>query len=92
MSFGVGLELGEYAIRDHLIEGSYGNPNNVAVVLAMLLMVLVMSGYVRMSCYPAPLSLVATSGGNVYDVVAHRIGVPRCVPRGRCAGAEPAAS
>jgi hypothetical protein len=60
MSYGVGLELGEDAMRDHLLEGSYGNPNNVAVVLAMLLMVLVMAGYVRMSSMSGALLVIAT--------------------------------
>jgi hypothetical protein len=60
MSFGFGLELGEDAIRDHLIEGSYGNPNNVAVVLAMLLMVLLMSGFIRMSSLSGAALVVAT--------------------------------
>lgn len=63
MSYGVGLAPGQDAMRDHLIEGSYGNPNNVAVVLAMLLMVLIMAGYVRMSMVGATLvaaTLVAT--------------------------------
>lgn len=61
MSYGVGLALtAEDAIRDHLIEGSYGNPNNVALVLAMLLMVLVVSGYVRMSSMFGAALVVAT--------------------------------
>lgn len=58
MSYGVGLALSEDAIRDYLMEGSYGNPNNVALVLAMLLMVLVMSGYVRMSLFGAAIVVV----------------------------------
>jgi hypothetical protein len=61
LSFGVGLELGEDAARDHLIEGSYGNPNNVAVVLVMLLMILVISNYIRMSSLHGAALVVATS-------------------------------
>lgn len=49
ISYGVGLAPRDDAVSGQLIEGSYGNPNNVALVLAMLLMVLVMSGHVRMS-------------------------------------------
>lgn len=60
MSYGFGLEPREYTTGQHLIEGSYGNPNNVAVVLAMLLMVLVMSGYVRMSSMFGAMLVVAT--------------------------------
>jgi hypothetical protein len=61
MSYGVGLAVSEGALRDdHLIEGSYGNPNNGAVVLAMLLMVLVMTGYVRMSSMFGAALVVAT--------------------------------
>jgi hypothetical protein len=60
MSFGIGLAPSEEGIRDHLIEGSYGNPNNVAMVLAMLLMVLVMAGHTRMSSLPGAALVVAT--------------------------------
>lgn len=60
MSFGIGLAVSEGALSDgHLIEGSYGNPNNGAVVLAMLLMLLVMTGYVRISSLSGTALVVA---------------------------------
>jgi hypothetical protein len=60
ISYGVGLAPSDDAARVLWIEGGYGNPNNVALVLAMLLMVLVISGYVRMLSLFGAALVVAT--------------------------------
>jgi len=61
LNYGVGLApAAEGEMPNHLIEGSYGNPNNVALVLAMLLMVLLMSAYVRISSIFGATLVVAT--------------------------------
>ncbi len=39
------------SIQDNLLEGSYGNPNNAAVVLGLVLMLLITSGYLRLSSF-----------------------------------------